>query len=140
MSHCANCGNIFLMKSGSKGYYRFSFEKTLPSIGTLARQELEKMTGQPITPMSKKLKGHFLCPQCWNLLNTGAKYKTACRSFFGKTSSPAYLAKKRPRTSSISSPGSALKRPRFTSTPLHHNSSAARSIFSESSRPKQSTK
>lgn len=121
MSSCANCNGVFKKKPGKTGYYRFSLEKHLSSTGSEARSELENITGQPITPVSKLLQGKFLCASCWSL-NTSAKYRQSCKDFLGKTASPSYIGQKRSRsrseTESISSPGTSFKRPKFISTPL----------------------
>jgi hypothetical protein len=120
MSLCANCNSEFKRKPGNAGHYRFSLEKTLPTTGKEARSEVENITGKPITPVSKLLQGKFLCPSCWSLLNTSAKYRQSCKEFMGKTATPSYIGRKRQMShgQKMDTPGSSSKRPKFTSTPI----------------------
>jgi len=117
-SICANCEKTFKKKTGDKGYYRYSLENQLGSNGNSAREELEQMTGDVLTPVGKKMQGRFLCPECWSQLGNVSKYKLAFEEFFGATESASYVASKRPTGDTGFSPSTSFKRPRYTSTPL----------------------
>jgi hypothetical protein len=114
LSTCANCSQRFKKKAGDTSYYRFSIENVLPSTGEPARLQLQTILRQPVTPVTKKLHGQFLTPQCWNKTNAAGKYYKACKEFLTQTSEQSYLSTKRSRSETLS-PSSSFKRP---STPL----------------------
>ena len=117
MAACANCNKKFDKKSGKKGYYRFSLEKSLPNSDLVARDVLTDLTGVGFTPMSVKSQGQFLCPSCWSSLNDTVKYQKSMKQFWSRTEQKTYIGHKRKMTTStVDEP--TTKKPRFTSTPI----------------------
>lgn len=54
MSNCANCDLPFEKKGDRRGYFRFSIENTLPNSDQVARDALNRLTGNSVTPVAKK--------------------------------------------------------------------------------------
>lgn len=80
MTNCANCDLPFEKMGDRRGYFRYSIENALPNSGQVARDALNKFTGNSVTPVAKK-SGKFLCPSCWASLSDSVRYQNSLNEF-----------------------------------------------------------
>lgn len=91
MTTCANCTSKFEVKS--KGFRRFSLETSLPSNdeGDVARDVLSRRTEEPLSPVTNRRRGQFVCPQCWRGLNCMVGYNDAVKRFWDRTTPNSFI-------------------------------------------------
>lgn len=91
---CANCNIEFEIKPSGHGYKRHS-------LSSYPTEEIQvSLQTAPFTPPQNKRKGHFLCPECNNLLNGAIGSVKKVEAFKAKTTPNTYIDRKRKTCSS----------------------------------------